>query len=269
MNLNFSSLCDWFIDNKLSIHLGEDKTKSIFFGTKLNIKRAEPLNIVYGNVKSKQYTKVTYLGCILIQSLSGKSVALHVLYKIKSRIRSLFGQNRFLNKLLRRLLCNAVIQSFFDAYSAWYPSLRKDLEKRLQIFQNNCVRFCLKLYKKTWVGVATFKEINWWNVNDRFSHCFLSSIYKFFNSEIPEYFNEIHFLAEPSKINTRSSFQRLKQPLRKPKIEDLNSASYSGPSLCDKLSIEIKRSGSSNSFKHNAENYYLTKMEHTGLLISS
>ena len=31
MNLNFSSLCDWFIDNKLSIHLGEDKTKSIFF----------------------------------------------------------------------------------------------------------------------------------------------------------------------------------------------------------------------------------------------
>ena len=59
LNLNFSSLCDWFIDNKLSIHLGEDKTKSILFGTKLNIKQAEPLNIVYGNVKIKQYTKVT------------------------------------------------------------------------------------------------------------------------------------------------------------------------------------------------------------------
>ena len=24
LNLNFSCLCDWFIDNKLSIHLGED-----------------------------------------------------------------------------------------------------------------------------------------------------------------------------------------------------------------------------------------------------
>ena len=94
----------------------------------------------------------------------------------------------------------------------------------------------------------------------------MSSIYTFFNSEIPEYFKEIHFPAELSNINTRSSFQRLKQPLRKPKIEDLNSASYSGPSLCDKLSIEIKRSGSSNSFKHNAENYYLTKMEHTGFV---
>ena len=37
LNLNFSSLCDGFIDNKLSIHLGEDKTKLIFFLTKFDI----------------------------------------------------------------------------------------------------------------------------------------------------------------------------------------------------------------------------------------
>ena len=28
---NFSSLCDWFVDNKLSIHFGEEKTKSMLF----------------------------------------------------------------------------------------------------------------------------------------------------------------------------------------------------------------------------------------------
>ncbi len=28
---NFNFLCDWFIDNKLSIHLGEEKTKCILF----------------------------------------------------------------------------------------------------------------------------------------------------------------------------------------------------------------------------------------------
>ena len=72
------------INNKLSIHLGKDKTKFIPFGTKLNMKRAEPLNIVYGNVKIKQYTKVTYLGCILNEFLSGESMALHVLNKIDS-----------------------------------------------------------------------------------------------------------------------------------------------------------------------------------------
>ena len=51
LNLNFSCLCNWFIDNKLTIHFGEDKAKLIRFGTKFNIKRAEPLNIVSGNVK--------------------------------------------------------------------------------------------------------------------------------------------------------------------------------------------------------------------------
>ena len=34
LNENFNSLCDWFVDNKRSIHFGEDKTKSILFGRK-------------------------------------------------------------------------------------------------------------------------------------------------------------------------------------------------------------------------------------------
>ena len=32
LNKEFSSLCQWFIDNKLSIHFREDKTKSILKG---------------------------------------------------------------------------------------------------------------------------------------------------------------------------------------------------------------------------------------------
>ena len=31
---NFSNICDWFVDNKFSIHFGEGKTKSILFSTK-------------------------------------------------------------------------------------------------------------------------------------------------------------------------------------------------------------------------------------------
>ena len=128
------------------------------FGTTLNIKRAEPLNMVYGSVKIKQQTEVTYLGCILDESHSGESIALHVLNKINSRLRFLYRQNRLLNKSLWRLLCNAMIQPFFDyACSAWYLILRKDLQKRLQVPQNNWVRIYLKLDKKTRIGVAEFK----------------------------------------------------------------------------------------------------------------
>ena len=34
LNRDFNSLCDWFVDNKLSVHFGEDKTKCIFFTSK-------------------------------------------------------------------------------------------------------------------------------------------------------------------------------------------------------------------------------------------
>ena len=36
LNKNLNSLCDWFVENKLSIHFGEDKTKSIVFGSRKN-----------------------------------------------------------------------------------------------------------------------------------------------------------------------------------------------------------------------------------------
>ena len=48
---DFSNICDWFVDNKLSIQFGEDKTKSFLFSTK-NIKIKLELWI-YNMVMSK------------------------------------------------------------------------------------------------------------------------------------------------------------------------------------------------------------------------
>ena len=67
----FSLICDCFAANKLSIHFGEDKTKSILFSSKRKIKKASPLNIQYKDIKIKQYSEVTYLGCIHDETLSG------------------------------------------------------------------------------------------------------------------------------------------------------------------------------------------------------
>ena len=37
LNKNFSLIYDWFVDNKLSIHFGEDKTRSILLSSKRKI----------------------------------------------------------------------------------------------------------------------------------------------------------------------------------------------------------------------------------------
>ena len=48
LNRDFNSLCDWFVDNRLSIHFGEDKTKSIVFGTNRKLKNLPELDIRCG-----------------------------------------------------------------------------------------------------------------------------------------------------------------------------------------------------------------------------
>ena len=45
LNNDFENVCNWFVDNKLSIHSGEDKTKSILFASKRKIKSARTLNV--------------------------------------------------------------------------------------------------------------------------------------------------------------------------------------------------------------------------------
>ena len=37
LNGDFKNICEWFVNNRLSIHFGEDKTKSILFVSKRKI----------------------------------------------------------------------------------------------------------------------------------------------------------------------------------------------------------------------------------------
>ena len=84
---NFKNICDWFVDNKLSVHFGEDKTKSILFSSKRNLKLVEELDIRYKEIKIKQYKHVKYLGCMLDETMSSKTMILRVIKKINSRLK--------------------------------------------------------------------------------------------------------------------------------------------------------------------------------------
>ena len=78
LNKEFSSICQWFIDNKLSIHFGEDKTKSILFSKTRGLKK---INISFAGHSIKQHETVEYIGCQLDSKLSGEAMASKVLKK--------------------------------------------------------------------------------------------------------------------------------------------------------------------------------------------
>ena len=111
LNKESAHVCEWFADNKLSLHFGEDKTKCILFSKKTNLLG---LNITYKNNRIKQFNIVEYLGCYLDANLSGESMAMKSLKKINAKLQLLYRQNEFRNSKLRRLLCNPLIQPHFD-----------------------------------------------------------------------------------------------------------------------------------------------------------
>ena len=74
LNKNFSDVFGWLLDNKLSIHLGKDKTKCILFG----------------EIHIYQYHTVTFLGCLFDETFSGESMALKVINKINTGLRFLY-----------------------------------------------------------------------------------------------------------------------------------------------------------------------------------
>ena len=115
---------------KISIHFGEDKTKSILFSFKRNLKLVEELDIRYKEIKIKQHKHVNYLGCMLNETTSGETMDLRVIGKINSRLKFLYRKNRCLDVPLHRLPCNGLIQPHFDYVStAWYPKLTKKIKK--------------------------------------------------------------------------------------------------------------------------------------------
>ena len=204
LNKDFESICDWFVENKLSIHFGDGKIKSILFATKFKTRKVRKLNIKYGDIQIKQHSKVKYLGCMLDETMSGETMALSVINKINNKLKFLYRKNRFLTPTLRRLLCNALIQPHFDyACSTWYPNLTKNMKNRIQTSQYKCIRFCLQLYKMTHISHKEFDILNWLPVAERFSQCINSIVFKYVNNQCPNYLNEVFQPAPENNIQTR------------------------------------------------------------------
>ena len=64
-------------------------------------------------MNKKQKAQVTYLGCVLDGSVAGKPMPLKVINKRETKI-PLYEKNKFLRPEFRRMLCNALIQPYFD-----------------------------------------------------------------------------------------------------------------------------------------------------------
>ena len=260
LNKNFNSICDWLVDNRLSIHFGDDKTKSILFGTKRKLRKDDKLNIHRGDINIAQHTSVSYLGCVMDCYLSGEEMATMVLKKVNSKLKFLYRKKTVLNKSLRRLLCNALIQPHFDyACLSWFPNLTKSLSSKIQFAQNKCIRFCLNLDNQCHIGKKELLEINWLRIPERIHQKTCVSAYKSFNGICPSYMSKIFI---PNKVvrNTRNSANNFEIPLRKTNSGQ-KALSYFGPHQWNSLPTNIKMLKNTNAFKHKMKEAFLNNYQ--------
>ena len=139
---------------------------------------------------------MNYLECVLNEAVLGETMVFGVIEKINSRLKFLYWKSWFLDVPLRRLLCNALIQPHFDyAFTVWYPDLSKKLKDKLQVTQNKCIRFCLKLQSREHISNEHFHKLNWLPINQRFQQCVTSTVFKFVQNKCPAYMNEVFRLA--------------------------------------------------------------------------
>ena len=167
-------------------------------------------------------------------------MALKALNKINGKLKFLYHRNKFLTQTLRRMLCNVIIEPHFDyASSAWYSNLNEKL-KKIQIAQNKCIRFCLKLDKRYHIFSNEFDSINCMPVNIRVHQCINAITFKFFNNACPHCLNEVYEYAPQCRIELRCNFAKVKVRFRKTSMGQ-DGLSYIGPSLWNNLPESLKK----------------------------
>ena len=107
-----NGISDWLQANRLSLHLG--KTESILFGSVRKLKTASKMKISCNNVEIEAKHSVKYLGVVLDQDMTGKTMGGNVVRKVNSVLKFLYRKSSFLKFRNRKLLCSALLESRFD-----------------------------------------------------------------------------------------------------------------------------------------------------------
>ena len=137
-----------------------------------------------------------------------------MLGKIYGKLKFLYRKQSYLDKSLRRLLLNALIQPHFDyACTSCYPGLNKRLSKKIQTAHDECIRFCLNLKSTAQIGVTEFKAINWLLTKNRIDQCVCVNIITFFKGIAPDYSGEIFHPVDQGRATRRPKF-KLEIPFR-------------------------------------------------------
>ena len=153
------------------------------------------------------------------------------------------------------------MQCYYRSYfhyicSTWYPDLNEKLKRKIQIAENKCISFCVKLDKRHHISTKEFESINWLPVYIRVHQCINAITFKFVDNACSHYLNEVYEYVPQCRIESRIDFAKLKVLFRKTNMVQ-KGLSYIGLSLWNNIPRFTKKHSVLNNFKHNLKKNYL------------
>jgi hypothetical protein len=235
---------DWLIDNKLSLHLG--KTECILFGPSRKLGKEGQFEVRCHNHVIKASDQVKYLGVTIDKFLKCNLIVNEIITKVNSRLKFLYRNRAWLNTMSRSTLASALIQCYFDYCStAWYASLTKSLQKKLQVLQNKTIRFIQNLGPRATINCDILESVNTLCVADRVKQLRLNHVYNIFHNTSPRYLHQ-QFVRNSNATRGGSSFN-----FNVPRVGAYNSSNFYYHAIIDwnSLPSEIKSTNNKANFK--------------------
>lgn len=173
----------------------------------------------------------------------------NIVKKASSRIKFLYRHQNCLNRNVRKMLGNALVQCHFDyCLSSWYNGINKNLKHKLQVTQNRLVRFILNQHPRQHLDQSMLDSIGFLKMDNRAAQLILNHMFNIQKSTAPKYLSQFfNNISNVHSYNTRHS----KHNYAMHQVSGPTKATFyhNATKLWNSLPIDIKTRTSKDSFK--------------------
>jgi hypothetical protein len=169
------------------------------------------LNLFLGDDRLLPVDKVKNLGVYFDEGLTGIHQVNHILQQVYCRLRQLYHFNNILPVETKKKLIQSLVFPYFDYGDLVFFHMKGVLEAKLEVAQNNCIRFIFNL--RRFDSISTYRtRLGFLKPKLRRKMRMSVLLYKIFGSEAPAYLRNILVLLD-SVHDTRNRLCSLRVPI--------------------------------------------------------
>ena len=244
---DLEKLSKWLVSNRLT--LNATKTEFMLISSRQRLTTlSDTLELSIDNVLSEQVPSVKSLGIYIDDNLTWHSHIDKLCKKIASAIGVIKRVKPFVPQSTLLNIYNSLVQSNFDYCSLIWGTCGKTLSNKLQKLQNRAARVITSPNFDVDVD-SLFHKLSWKDSKSQRQNQNALMVFKSLNWLVPEYLASKFMKRNESNYSLRDSVNKLVNPFPRTNYTK-NSFSYSGTTLWNSLSCNIRESGSLNQFKH-------------------